>query len=92
MSKIVMPSIYMGGTSGRVLAEQYDKVLTALNAAKDALHAVELHSRDYVPTQGVDAWQAAQDQHSANYQAVCGLVLHYEALLMSIEAQINFPQ
>lgn len=66
---MMIPTVHINGTTGEVLAEQYDSALEAVRKALDTLCDTGPNSRDYY-VQGPDAGLAAQREHEARVAAL----------------------
>lgn len=62
--KLTFPTIHTNGTGKDMLFGDYTKAWDAINAAIDAIRAIEFNARDYYP-QGPGAWEAACKEHYA---------------------------
>jgi hypothetical protein len=55
-----LPIIHLNGTSAHALLEDHVTALNSLRQAKEDIHGIEFHSRDYYPKDG--AWEIARKE------------------------------
>lgn len=67
-----LPAIHSNGTGRADLIEGYHAASRAIQAAMDALRAIEFNARDYYVA-GPDAWTTARDEMITRHNALNGI-------------------
>jgi hypothetical protein len=80
------PQIHSNGTSGKVLLEEHQTALTAINAAIDAVRDATCHGRDYY-TISPSAAETAFAEKQARLVALKKIKDELEAIVINIYNQ-----
>lgn len=87
MSKLLVPTVHLNGTSGNDLLEQITEARRALRLAVEALHKACPNGRDYYPQSPQSIYEAVE-QHAARAKALVGVYNELGDIAQSISDQI----
>jgi hypothetical protein len=85
---MTLPTIHLGGSSGRLLYAEYLKALDAAREAREAMSQIDFNARDYY-VQGVDAWESALEERYTQMAGLDSLIEYLEQHLIHIDEQIS---
>ena len=85
---MTLPTIHLGGSSGRLLFAEYLRTLDAAREAREAMRRIDFNARDYY-VQGAGAWEAAMEERYAQMSALDALIEYLEKHLIHIDEQIS---
>ena len=85
---MTLPTIHLGGSSGRLLFAEYLRTLDAAREAREAMGRIDFNARDYY-VQGAGAWEKAMEERYAQMAGLDALIEYLEKHLIHIDEQIS---
>ena len=85
---MIVPTVHLNGSSGKVLLDQYTAAAESVRQAIDKLCDAGPNARDYY-VQGSDAAQAAQREHESRLAALKRVRLELVAIVEGIQDQLD---
>ncbi len=85
--ELTVPTVHLNGSGAANLKRDLEQAYRAVNAAHNAVAAMEVHGRDYYVQADPNAFQHARDEHIDRLQRLEGVMDELLALFQAVEAQ-----